>query len=115
MLFNISTFSVNNKILQDSKLENTMRLGLAGVNDLIAAEGKYHNKCLNAFKYDTQKTKKECEAIDLAMIFLVQELGYAASKKSNTPTVSCLGKILLTSSTDQRRYLSVIYLPQNNI
>jgi hypothetical protein len=42
------------------------------------AEGKYHNKCLNAFKYDTQKTKKECETIDLAMIFLVQELGYAA-------------------------------------
>jgi hypothetical protein len=66
--------------LQDSKLENTMRLGLAGVNDLIAAEGKYHNKCLNAFKYDTQKTKKECETIDLAMIFLVQELEYAASK-----------------------------------
>ena len=67
--------------MQDSKLENTMRLRLAGVNDLIAAEGKYHNKCLNAFKYDTQKTKKECETIDLAMIFLVQELG------SNTPTV----------------------------
>ena len=57
-----------------------MRLRLAGVNDLIAAEGKYHNKCLNAFKYDTQKTKKECETIDLAMIFLVQEPGYAASK-----------------------------------
>ena len=46
-----------------------MRLRLAGVNDLIAAEGKYHNKCLNAFKYDTQKTKKECVTIDLAMIF----------------------------------------------
>ena len=51
-----------------------MRLGLAGVNDLIAAEGKYHNESLNAFKYDTHKTKKECETIDLAMIFLVQEL-----------------------------------------
>jgi hypothetical protein len=44
-----------------------MRLRLAGVNDLIAAEGKYHNKCLNAFKYDTQKTKKECEIIDIAV------------------------------------------------
>ena len=86
-LFNISTFSVSNKILQDSKLENTMRLRLAGVNELIAAEGKYHNKCLNAFKHDTQKTKKECETINLAMIFLVQELGYAASKNLNTPTV----------------------------
>ena len=44
-----------------------MRLRLAGVNDLIAAEEKYHSKCLNALKYDTQKTKKECETIDLAM------------------------------------------------
>ena len=61
-------------------MENTISLRLAGVNDLIVAEGKYHNKCLNAFKYDTQKTKKECETIDLAMIFLVQELGYATSK-----------------------------------
>jgi hypothetical protein len=49
-----------------------MRLRLAGVNDLIAAEVKYHNKCLNAFKYDTQKTKKKCEPIDLAMIFLIE-------------------------------------------
>ena len=48
-LFNISTLSVSNRILQDSKLENTMSLRLAGVNDLIAAEGKYHNKCLNAY------------------------------------------------------------------
>ena len=57
-----------------------MSLRLAGVNDLIAAEGKHHNKCHNVFKYDRQKTKKECEIIDLAMIFLVQELGYTASK-----------------------------------
>jgi hypothetical protein len=64
-----------------------MSLHLAGVNDLIAAEGNYYSKCLNAFKYDTQKTKKECETLDLAMIFLVQELGYAASKNLNTPTV----------------------------
>jgi hypothetical protein len=40
-----------------------MRLCLAGVNDLKAAEGKYHSKCLNAFKYVTQKTKKECEKL----------------------------------------------------
>ena len=54
-----------------------MRLRLAGVSDLIAAEGKY----------DIQKTKKECETIDLAMIVLVQELGYATSKNQNIPTV----------------------------
>ena len=35
-----------------------MRLRLAEVNDLIAAEGKYHNKCPIAFKYDTQRRKR---------------------------------------------------------
>ena len=82
-LFNISTFSVSNKILQDSKLENNMSLRLAGVNDLIVQKG---NIITNA-SMRTQKTKKECETIDLAIIFLVQELGYAASKNQNTPTV----------------------------
>ena len=75
-LFNISTFSVSNKILQDSKLGNTISLRLAGVNDLIVQKG---NIKTNASMH-TQKTKKECETIDLAIIFLVQELGYAASK-----------------------------------
>jgi hypothetical protein len=31
-------------------------------------------------RFQSTKTKKKCETIDLAMIFFVQELGYAASK-----------------------------------
>jgi hypothetical protein len=58
-LFNISTFSVSNKFLQDSKLENTMRLGLAGVNDLIAAEGR-KNWSLSLFcKYSLNVALRE--------------------------------------------------------
>jgi hypothetical protein len=53
-----------------------MSLRLAGVNDLIVQKG---NIITNASMH-TQKTKKECETIDLAIIFLVQELGYTASK-----------------------------------
>ena len=89
-----------------------MHLRLTRVNDLIAVEGKYHNKCLNAFKYGTQKTKKESETIDLAMIVLVQELGYAASKNQILQLSDVWERYC---STDQRRYPSVIYLPQNNI
>jgi hypothetical protein len=80
-----------------------MHLRLTRVNDLIAVEGKYHNKCLNAFKYGTQKTKKESETIDLAMIVLVQELGYAASKNQ-----------ILQLSDVWERYCSLHVVAQTN-
>ena len=70
-LFNITTFSVSDMVLKNAKYDNILRVKLGNVSDLIAAEGKYHLKCMNAFKYDTQKTEKESKCEDLAMIFLV--------------------------------------------
>ncbi len=55
-----------------------MRVRLAGVSDLIAAEGKYHKKCLAAYKYQTGKKKEESKKTDIALIFLCSELRYAA-------------------------------------
>ena len=79
-LFNITTFSVSDMVLQNAKYDQTLRVKLGNVSDLIAAEGKYHLKCMNAFKYETQKTEKESKGEDLAMIFLVRELEYAGNK-----------------------------------
>ena len=79
-LFNIATFSVSDRVLQNAKFDNLLRVRLGNVSDLIAAEGKYHLNCMNAFRYETQKTLTECKSSDLAMIFLVQELVYAANK-----------------------------------
>ena len=66
-----------------------MRVRLAGVSDLIAAEGKYHKKCLAAYKYQTGKNKEESKKTDIALIFkqnhqerilsLTQDIVYAVS------------------------------------
>ena len=42
-LFNVATFQVSDSILHDdAKFDNKMCVRLASVNDLIAAEEKYH-------------------------------------------------------------------------
>jgi hypothetical protein len=81
-LISVSTFNVSKNILKLSKLDNKMRVRLAGVNDLIAAEGKYHENCRNDYSYSTSKTKKESENTDIAFISLLcNELQYAAEKE----------------------------------
>jgi len=57
-----------------------LRVRLAGVCDLIAAEAKYHLLCLIAFKRNAEKAKLETKECDLAMIWLCEELEYAADK-----------------------------------
>ena len=57
-LISVSTFNVSKNILELSKLDNKMRFRLAGVKDLIAAEGKYHQNCRNDYSFNTSKTKR---------------------------------------------------------
>ena len=80
-LISVTFFNVSNAILESSALDNKLRVQLAGINDLIASGGKYHKKCLSAFKYSTSKTKQDVENTALALIFLSNELHYAADKK----------------------------------
>lgn len=80
-LISVTTFNVSTSILEKSYLDNTMRVRLAGVSDLTAAEGKYHKRCLSAYQYHTGKNKEESKNTDIALIFLCSELRYAA--KSN--------------------------------
>lgn len=93
-LYNITTFSVSDLILKNAKYDNTLRVKLRNVCDLIAAEGNYHLKCINTFKYETQKTSKASKCKDLAMIFLVYELEYAAKKAPNFTALWYLEQIL---------------------
>ena len=53
---------------------------MAGECDLIAAEAKYHLPCLSAFKRNAEKARLETKESDLAMIWLCEELEYAADK-----------------------------------
>jgi hypothetical protein len=69
-LISVSTFNVSKNILELYKLDNKMRIRLAGVNDLITAEGKYRQNCWNDYSSNTSKTKKESKNTDIAFIFL---------------------------------------------
>ena len=52
---------------------------LAGVCDLIAAEAEYL-PCLSALKRNAEKVRLETKESDLTMIWLCEELEYAAEK-----------------------------------
>ena len=41
----VTTFKVIQHILEAAKHEHHLSIRLAGIKDLIAAEGKYHSKC----------------------------------------------------------------------
>ena len=71
---------MSKQILESAPLHHTLCVRLADVNDLIAAEGKYHLVCLRAFERSTSKTKKECVETDLAFSWLCKELENAAEK-----------------------------------
>ena len=50
------------------------------MHDLIAAEAKYHANCLKQFQRSTSKTEGETKDAELPIIWLSNELRYAASQ-----------------------------------
>lgn len=57
----VSTMGLSDKILSHAKYDLTMRVRLADVNDLIAADGMYHLQCLVLFE---RKSKNICSLPD---------------------------------------------------
>lgn len=55
-LRNIQVMTTSKKILDLAQQDTELRLRLAGVNDLIAAEGKYHLICYREFLRKYQST-----------------------------------------------------------
>ena len=76
----VTTLKVSDRILEASKYDQFLSIQLAGVSDLIAAEGKYHNPCYMQFLRKTSKTRESSENTDLAMEWLIDELTVAATK-----------------------------------
>jgi hypothetical protein len=71
---NVMTKNASDRILEAAKFYYNIGLHLATVNDLIAAEAKYHLNCLSTFYRSVSKTKMTKFCSDLAMVWLCQEL-----------------------------------------
>ena len=69
---------MNAQIMQDATFDYKVGLHRAGINDLKAAEAKYHLICLRPFTRSTTKTRKAAKDSDLAMVWLCKELQNAA-------------------------------------
>lgn len=70
----VCTFNMSTNI--KFKAKNVLRVFvcIADVNALIAAKGCYHPNCLNRFCREVETTETDCQSVDLAVIWLVQEL-----------------------------------------
>ena len=79
-LISVMTKQMSDHIIQPAQLDYKVNVRLGGVIDLIAAEAKYHLACLSTFDRSVFKTKQVSKSIDLAMIWLCQELHQSADK-----------------------------------
>ena len=52
---------------------------LSDINDLMAAEGKYHRLCQIQFKRNCEKKKEDVKLNQLPLLWLCDELTYAAN------------------------------------
>ena len=76
----ITTLKMSQQIIEASKYDKSLIVHLAGVHDLIAAEGKYHSICYKRFLRETSKTRENEKTCDKAMHWLIEELKCAASQ-----------------------------------
>ena len=60
--------NMSDQILEALKYEQQMHIRVAGIGDLIAAEGKYHPNFPKKYLRDTTKAKHDCKQSDLAMV-----------------------------------------------
>ena len=74
---------VSKRILEAAKYDPILRIRLACVNDLIAADGKHHSSCHIRFKRSTDKISKSISnASDVVLIWLCHELEQLAAHAS---------------------------------
>ena len=64
-----------------SQYDQEAHARLAGVSDLIAAEGKYHPNCFKRFQRGAARNKQNSDKTDLAMEWLINEIRKSANKR----------------------------------
>ena len=82
---NIRELPTSENILNLAQNDKVMRIRLAGVNDLHAADGKYHLKCLSKFKCQCKASKAKTEADDSVMAEMRHTIEYGLSQGHVNP------------------------------
>ena len=79
-LVSVTTQKMSAQIIEAAQFDKILRIRVACVNDLIAAEGKYHLQCYVNFTRSTQTIQSISHNTDLAMAWLCSELQASAQK-----------------------------------
>lgn len=72
--------NMSENILSAAKYNEQIHVRVADVADIVAAEGIYHANCMKKFFRDVEKAKIENKSVDLAMVWLAQELRQSADR-----------------------------------
>jgi len=67
------TLKMSEQIIEAAQFNYKLRVRLAGVCDLIAAEAKYHLPCLSAFKRNAEKAKLETKERHTCMVVVLDQ------------------------------------------
>ena len=68
-------------ILEGAKCQHDLSLRLAGVNDLIAAEGKYHPNCYKKFMRNVSRSSNVAkDESGTVLLWLIDELKKSAEQ-----------------------------------
>jgi len=70
------TLKMSEQIIEAAQFNYKLRVCLAGVCDLIAAEAKYHLPCLSAFKRNAEKAKLETKERHTCMMVVLDQGGF---------------------------------------
>ena len=84
------TFSMSKQILESAPLHHTLCVRLADVNDLIAAEAKYHLVCLRAFERSTSKNGEGMCGDRSCFFMAVQRARECGRERTHTPVNRCM-------------------------
>ena len=81
ILCSVTTFKMSQRILEGAKCDHGLSLRVAGVSDLIAAEGKYHPNCYKKFQRTVSRSgnvaRDESGAV---LLWLIEELKKSAEQ-----------------------------------
>lgn len=73
-LHDVQSFNTSTTIIERAPYDPRLCIALAGVSDLIAAEGRYHLKCYSKFKCESSGAQESADKNELALNWLCSQL-----------------------------------------